>query len=137
MAKPIAGFLFSNAKSINQRKKETHSMNRDARRVPTNFGPDTRFEVRPVPPAPFPAVEENGLELLKNRLLRDALYELGDARFNGYVRRAANEAAALAWVTPFPLLVFPTLFAEKTETALNQAERQISVRRRSLELLTV
>jgi hypothetical protein len=43
----------------------------------------------------------------------------------------------LAWVTQFPLLVFPALFEEKAETAMLQAKRQASVRQRSLELLSV
>jgi len=111
-------------------------MNANYQRVPTRFGPETRFEVRPVPPAPFRVTQETGLERLKNRLLREFLYEAGP-EFNGYVRRAANEAAALAWVTPYPLLVFPALFEEKAEAARLQGERQKSVRRRSLELLTV
>lgn len=36
---------------------------------------------------------------------------------NSGLRRAANEAAALALVTPFPLLVFPGLFQEKADKA--------------------
>jgi hypothetical protein len=106
------------------------------RTVPTRFAPETRFEVRPVPPAPFRAVEENELERLKNRLLLETLRAVAP-QANGYVRRAANEAAALAWVTPYPLLVFPELFGEKAGAALLQAKRQDSVRQRSLDLLTV
>jgi hypothetical protein len=106
-------------------------------RVPTRFGPETRFDVTPAPVAPFRATQETALERLKSRLLREFLDELTRPEANGYVRRAANEAAALAWVTPFPLLVFPGLFNEKANAALAQAERQVSVRRRSLELMTV
>jgi hypothetical protein len=111
-------------------------MNANYRRVPTKFAPETRFEVKPVPPATFRATQETELERLKNRLLLQILND-ANPEFNGYVRHAANEAAALAWVTPFPLLVFPELFEEKTEIALLQAEKQISVRERSLELLAV
>ena len=110
-------------------------MNTNYRQVPTRFGPETQFEVRPAPPAPFRATQETGLERLKNQLLRERLYDLAEPGFNGYVRRAANEAAALAWVTAYPLLMFPALFDEKTEDALLQARRQTSVRQRSLELL--
>lgn len=109
-------------------------MNRNYRTVPTSFGPDTRFEVTPAAAAPFRATQETELERLKNRLLLATLEE-ADPDNNVYLRRAANEAAALAWVTPYPLLVFPTLFAEKTDAALLQAARQVSIRRRSLELL--
>lgn len=109
-------------------------MNRTYRTVPTSFGPETRFEVTPAPAATFRATQETELERLKNRLLLASLEET-DPENNADLRRAANDAAALAWVTPYPLLVFPTLFEEKTETALFQAARQASIRRRSLELL--
>ena len=86
--------------------------------------------------APFRALRENELERLKNRLLLKSL-KTTDWRFNAHVRRAANEATALAWVTPYPLLVFPELFEEKVDAALLQARRQDQVRRRSRELLPV
>src|SRR5580765_7609253 len=111
-------------------------MNANSRRVPTRFGPETRFELRPGPAAPFRATQENGLERLKGRLLREFLYETTPAA-NGYVRRAANEAAALAWVTPYPLLVFPALFEEKADSAVKLAEKQEEVLERSGELLAV
>src|SRR5262249_43361683 len=103
-------------------------MNTNYKRVPTRFGPETRFEVKPVPPAPFRAVQETELELLKNRLLVGLLNEVNEPRVNVYLRRAANEAAALAWVTPYPLLTFPGLLEEKVENALLYADRQESVR---------
>jgi hypothetical protein len=112
-------------------------MNTNCKRKPTSFAPETRFEVRPAPPAPFRATRETELDRLKNRLLLQVLDNLTESGFNGYVRRAANEAAALAWVTPYPLLMFPGLFEEKTKAALFQARRQESVRQRSLELLAV
>jgi len=109
-------------------------MNATHRRVPTRFGPETRFEVKPAPPAPFRATIETELERLKGRLLLCEL-ETGSAALGGHLRRAANEAAALAWVTPYPLLVFPALFEEKVSAALLHAKRQEDVRRRSLDLL--
>ena len=112
-------------------------MNANYRRVPTRFGPETRFEVKPVPPAPFRARQEAELERLKTRLLSERLETGWDPQFGDQLRRAANEAAALAWVTRYPLLVFPALFEEKAEAALLQAERQEQVRQRSRELLTV
>jgi hypothetical protein len=51
------------------------------------------------------------------------------------LRRAANEAAAIAWMTPFPLLFFPALFEEKTAAARRQAAQQQKVRARSNEIL--
>ena len=112
-------------------------MNTNYKRVPARFQPETRFEVKPAPPAAFRATQETELERLKNRLLAQTLNELTTAEAGGFVRRAAIEAAALAWETRFPLLAFPGLFEEKTQTALLQTERQASVRRRSLELLAV
>ena len=112
-------------------------MNTNTKRVPTEFGAETRFEVKPVFPAPFRAVQESHFERLKNRLLAARLQTVSEPDLGSRVRRAANEAAALAWVTPYPLLVFPVLFEEKTEAARHQAARQESVRRRSQELLAV
>ena len=115
--------------------KKGKNMNRDYKRVPTRFGPETRFEVTPAPSAPFRALQETELERLKSRLLVERLVETFEPEFNRQLRRAANEAAALAWVTAVPLLVFPALFEEKARTALLQAERQESIRCRSRELL--
>lgn len=112
-------------------------MNRNYKRVRARFGPETRFEVTPAVPAPFRATQETELERLKGKLLLQILQEVAEPKFNVYVRRAANEAAALAWVTPYPLLVFPSLFEEKARTALRQAERQERVYEHSRELLAV
>jgi len=112
-------------------------MKANYRRVPTRFGPETRFELKPVPAAPFRAIQENRFERLKNVLLDERLEELLQPTFNSYVRNAANEAAALAWVTPYPLLVFPALFEEKADSAVKLAEKQEDVLERSRELLAV
>ena len=117
-------------------EKDTN-MNANYRRVPTQFGPDTGFEVRSGPPAPLRAWQEAELERLKNRLLSEWLETRWDPESDGQLRRAANEAAALAWVTRYPLLVFPALFEEQAEAALLRAERQEQVRQRSRELLAV
>jgi hypothetical protein len=106
-------------------------------KVPTRFGPETRFELTPIPGVPFRAVQENGFERLKGRLLAEWLAELWEPEFNSPLRRAANEAAALAWVTPYPLLVFPVLFEEKAQAAVRVAERQAEIRQRSRALLAV
>lgn len=105
--------------------------------VPTTFEPDTRFEVNPVPAAPFRALQESRFERLKSGLLRAKLDELWEPEFNTSLRRAANEAAAVAWMTAYPLLVFPALFEEKAQAALAHAERQNWVLQRSRELLAV
>src|SRR6185437_10883460 len=131
-------FLFGKTiRLAGQNERKNMNANDRYRRVPTRFGPETRFEVKPVPPAPFRVTEETELERLKNRLLATLLAELDVPEAGVYIRRAANEAAALAWVTRYPLLTFPELFEEKVTDALLYAERQISVRERSPELVIV
>jgi len=111
-------------------------MNINKTRVPAEFGPETRFELRPAPPAPFRATRETEFEQLKTRLLTEQLTG-ATPELNVPLRRAANEAAALAWVTFYPLLVFPVLFEEKTAVALRQAQRQARIYADSRELLAV
>jgi hypothetical protein len=112
-------------------------MNRNHQRLATRFAAETRFEVRPLPEGPFRAAQEAELERLKDRLLRERLTRANAPGSNVTLQRAANDAAALAWVTAFPLLVFPVLFDEKARAALLQAQRQEHVRERSRELLAV
>jgi len=112
-------------------------MNRNNRQIATEFAADTRFEVRPRPPARLPTGQEAGLEQLKNQLLKERLEATEEPGCIVQLRRAAEDAAALAWVTPYPLLVFPVLFEEKADAAAFQAERQEQIRQRSRELLSV
>jgi len=112
-------------------------MNAKHRRIPTRFAPETRFDLSPGPPEPFRIEQETLFEALKGRLLTARLEELWAPEHNSQVRRAANEAAALAWVTPYPLLIFPELFQEKAEAALFVCERQKQIRLRSPELLAL
>jgi len=103
-------------------------------RVPTRFAPDIRFELRPATDLPYRLTQMTELERLKGRLLLRQLDEPASLEVNALVRRAANEAAALAWVSPFPLLLFPELFTEKARTARRQATRQARIRERSRQL---
>jgi hypothetical protein len=112
-------------------------MNKNQTRVTTRFVPETRFELQPGPPAPFRATRETEFERLKRLLLTLQLAELAKPELNTPLRRAANEAAALAWVTAYPLLVFPALFEEKTAAAVRQTERQARIYANSRELLGV
>jgi hypothetical protein len=112
-----------------------NNMNANYKRVPTEFAPEVRFEVAPAPSAPFRATQDAELERLKTQLLQQRLGEAWEPQLRSSLRRAANDAAALAWVTPYPLLVFPVLFDEKAEAALYHAQRQNQVRARSRELL--
>ena len=109
-------------------------MNRPNKQVTTRFEPETRFELR-TSTAPFRAAQETELERLKHRLLHQRLVQVFEPDLNARLRRAANEAAALAWMTTIPLLVFPTLFEELARSAAVQAGQQAYVRRRSRELL--
>ena len=110
-------------------------MNRTNRELPARFARETRFAVRPAPPAPFRVTAENELERLKGRLLIERLGATTETELNVRLRRAANEAVALAWDTAFPLLVFPALFDEIARTARLQACRATCIRERSPELL--
>ena len=91
-----------------------------------------RFDVKTLP---FRTQQTTELERLKHRLLRELLEKATDPEQNTLLRRAANDAAALAWVTQYPLLLFPALLEEKAQEALAQLERQTQIRRRSLNLL--
>lgn len=110
-------------------------MNNNLKFAPARFGPETRFELRPAPPAPFRATQETEFERLKDLLLAQQLVAAPVPGLSPPLRRAANEAAALAWVTPFPLLVFPVLFEEKTAAAVRQAERQARIYANHRELV--
>lgn len=103
-------------------------------RVTARFAPETRLAVKPTA-AGLRASQESELERLKKQLLSERLARVNQLGLTIPLQRAANEAAALAWVTQFPLLVFPALFEEKARTVLLQAQRQAGVRERSRDLL--
>jgi hypothetical protein len=106
--------------------------------VPTEFGPNTRFAPPIVAaPVPFRGAVENELERLKERLLAKELARTTNLDANVLLRRAANEALALVWLTPYPLLLLPTLFEEKARIARRHVGRQALIRERSSELLAL
>ena len=107
-------------------------MNAKCQRVPTQFAPETRFEV---PTVPFRASQETELERLKNRLLQELLRDTPDAELNAPLRRAANDAASLVWATPYPLLLLPALLDEKARAARLQTTHQAHILARSQVLL--
>jgi hypothetical protein len=108
-------------------------MKPDNTRLPPEFAPETRFELRPVPPAPFRATLENEFDRLKNQLLAEQLYLARHAELHAPLRRAANEAAALAWSNLFPLLLFPALFDEKVAALTLQIARQKRIHAQTTE----
>jgi hypothetical protein len=110
-------------------------MKKTNQRVPTKFAPETRFDLAPRFAQPFRAVQETEFEKLKNRLLRRLLDDAVQPDLNAPLRRAANDAAALAWTTQFPLLVFPALLEEKARRAQLQLQKQNQIRLRSEVIL--
>ncbi len=82
------------------------------------------------------AARQDELEELKAMLLEERLEKAWGEETEA-LRGAANDAAALAWLTPFPTLVFPELFEEHAARAIAMADRQAEVRKTSRELLAV
>lgn len=105
------------------------------KKIPAQFRPETRFESRLAPAVPFRASLETQFGQLKNRLLADRLATAAKTELTAPLRRAANEAAAIAWLSLFPLLVFPALFDEKSQAAEGQARRQARIYNNSRELV--
>lgn len=106
--------------------------------VPTEFGPNTRFALPVVTAAPtYRGAVEGELDRLKERLLAAELARTTNLEMNVLLRRAANDAVALVWLTPFPLLLLPALFEEKARVARRAAGRQALIRERSSELLAL
>ena len=60
-----------------------------------------------------------------------------EPELNAPLRRAANEAAALAWVTLYPVAGVPGVVRGKSRDAVRQAERQARIYESSRELLGV
>jgi hypothetical protein len=110
-------------------------MNSDHRRVPTRFAPETRFELQPVSSGTSRVTLDLELDRFKSRLLKEHLARANDPALGPALRRAANEAAALVWLTAYPLLLLPILLEEKAVQARAQAVRQEAIRRRSRGLL--
>lgn len=98
------------------------------RRVPARFGRDARFTVPVAPAANFRVSEPAEFEKLKDTLLQEHLRAETKPEAFAAVRRAANDAAALAWAASFPLLLLPELFREKVEAARRYAGKQASLR---------
>ena len=94
--------------------------------------PATRLDLKPVSIGRLQARGSDALEELKQRLLQETTIARSDPATLSCLRRAAEEAASVAWTTPFPLLVLPELFAEKAAEACIRSQRQRDIRLRSL-----
>ena len=99
--------------------------------------PDERFEFHPDPAAPFTRTTESDLDRLKTRLLRELVAQAVSPSLLAPLRRAANEAAALAWLESHPLLVFPELFQEKARAARLRLQRQERISARTAHAQTL
>jgi hypothetical protein len=111
------------------------NMRQQFTQIITRFEPETRFEVGAIGPVPDRGVIATELEQLKERLLEPLLDESADPAQSEPLRLAANEAAGLAWFTPFPLLFFPALLEEKIYAAQRQEARQRRIRQQTEGLL--
>lgn len=89
-----------------------------------------------VPRLPF-GRHDVSLDTLRSALLEAALERNGTPSLIPWIRSAAHEAAAIAWLHPFPLLVFPTLFEEKLTAAHKHHHQQNLIRSRTEEWLTL
>ena len=87
----------------------------------------------------FPTIERGVLEgqfaELKEGLLDDELQSTKSVRLQPRLELAANEAAALAWTTDYPLLVFPALFDELARRERVRETRQQKIRAKSEKLM--
>jgi hypothetical protein len=116
-------------------KGNMKKLNKRQRQVIANFEPETRFEVGAVAPVPPRGALENELEQLKARLLEPLIEATGNPDRTTPLKQAANEAAGLAWFTPFPLLFFPALLEEKVYAAQRQEARQRQILQRTEGLI--
>jgi hypothetical protein len=104
--------------------------------VAPEFGGEGRFNLELTGAGQARVARQDELEVLKAILLEERLENAWGEETEA-LRRAANDAAALAWLTPFPTLVFPELFEERAARAIAVADRQAEVRKTSRELLAV
>jgi hypothetical protein len=100
-----------------------------ARSKPIKFARQTRFEVCPIVTAPFRGLVEAHLETLKHKMLAPVLHNTHNPELQTKLGWAAQDAASLAWLTPFPLLVFPALFEEKVSAARKHWAKQQNLRK--------
>lgn len=131
--KEATGF-FVNHKT-NNHKGNTVNVERPTR-VTIEFAEETRFEV-PLKKGglPLPFVEAR-FGQYKRRLVGRLVRQYREAEIRRRLRHAVLEAEALAWATPYPLLVMQELAEEKVRTARCHARRQTRIRARSEAILT-
>jgi hypothetical protein len=77
------------------------------------------------------------LERLKACLLLEHTRAVADPAIQSWLKRAANDAASIAWATTYPLLVLPVLLDEKMREACRKAELQKSIYVRSQSIVAL
>jgi hypothetical protein len=87
----------------------------------------------------FPTIERGVLEGqfadLKDGLLETELADAATVALHPRLELAANEAAALAWTTEYPLLVFPALFDEFARRERVRSDKQQRILAKSERLM--
>jgi hypothetical protein len=101
------------------------------RKLNAYFDPETEFEAEVLRGEPL----KQAFAGLQETLVNETLGETETLALHGPVKQAANEAAGLAWTTQFPLLLFPTLFAEKVERVRKQQNRAERIKAQTADLL--
>jgi hypothetical protein len=105
------------------------------KRVPTRFGSQARLNLEPRIVAAAHDETHARFEQLKRELLKPVVSETPEAALRRQLRLAANEAAAVAWTTPFPALFLPVLLEEKVAEVHQYTARQASVQEASQSLV--
>lgn len=105
---------------------------RPYQQLQTRFEPNVEFEVTPVSEAQVRHLVRERFRDLQNRLVDDYRGEAGNRLSRSRLNRIANDAAALAWTTSYPLLVMPVLFAEKYLEEFTRETPRIEQRSRAL-----
>ena len=115
-------------------KAKKNKTSRD-RSLPAQWAADVAFELTPVPGAVPPEMVRIKFMELQSGLVKDCLGETRNPIVRGGIHSAANEAAALAWMTAYPLLVMPVLFHEKARETRRRLDKQQSVSMRTERLI--
>lgn len=111
-----------------------NEINNNKLEIPTRFEPDVNFYVMPAITVSFKETVDTDLEKLKNRLIKEAL-ERAEPEFYPLLRRAANEAMAIAYTTPYPTLFYPLLFEEKAAKMRNVFKKQRFIKEKTRQLV--
>jgi hypothetical protein len=105
--------------------------NTTAVRKPIRFSAPTRFTVEQIHAGEVRARTRIEFAKLQRRLVQSRLVSTRKLAHRQEVERVAIEAAAVAWTTPFPLLLMPELFEEKVQLAEQRADLQADIQERS------